>query len=106
MTSPDAVFQALGHATRRDVIAQLAHGPAAVTTLALGQPMALPTFVTHLRVLEAAGLVRSSKRGRVRTYSLNVEPLREAESWLAGQRTLWEVRFDQLDAFLSLPEDP
>ena len=62
--------------------------------------MALPSFVEHLRVLEASGLVRSKKTGRVRTYQIEPKRLRLAEDWLSQQRTLWEERLDRLDAYL------
>jgi DNA-binding transcriptional ArsR family regulator len=62
--------------------------------------MALPSFVQHLRVLEESGLVTSTKTGRVRTYTLDAAQLHTAEDWLARQRSLWERRLDQLDAYL------
>jgi DNA-binding transcriptional ArsR family regulator len=62
--------------------------------------MALPSFVAHLKVLEGAGLVRSRKTGRVRTYELAPARLRVAEDWLGRQRSLWERRLDQLDDYL------
>lgn len=96
----DAVFHALAHPSRRAVVARLGRGPAAVGELARPFDMALPTFCQHLRVLELAGIVRSRKHGRVRTYELAPAPLAEAESWLADQRKLWETRLDQLDALL------
>lgn len=102
----DAVFHALAHATRRAVVARLGRGPASMGELAAPFPMALPTFFQHLKVLEAAGVVRSTKQGRVRTYTLAPEPLVQAEQWLAEQRSLWERRLDQLDQFLQLPEEP
>jgi DNA-binding transcriptional ArsR family regulator len=54
----------------------------------------------HLRVLEDSGLVRSRKKGRVRTCRLAPQPLRRAEGWIAEQRASWERRFDQLDGYL------
>lgn len=62
--------------------------------------MALPSFVQHLAVLEQSGLVKSSKTGRVRTYTLEPNALREVEGWLSTQRRLWEQRLDQLGAYL------
>jgi DNA-binding transcriptional ArsR family regulator len=56
-------------------------------------------------VLERAGLVRSRKRGRVRTYALAPRRLRAAEQWMQRQRALWETRLDQLDAFLLATEE-
>lgn len=101
------VFQALAHPTRRAVLERLGRGPASVGELARPFAVALPSFVQHLRTLEAAGLVRSRKDGRVRTYALAPEPLRHAEGWLARQRTLWDRRLDQLDDYVtSLKETP
>lgn len=62
--------------------------------------MALPSFTQHLTVLEASGLVRSHKEGRVRTYELRPQALVEADTWLARQRSVWEKRLDQLDNYL------
>jgi len=63
--------------------------------------MALPSFAQHLGVLEQAGLVRSRKQGRVRTYALETRPLAVAGDWLARQRSAWEQRLSQLDQHLS-----
>jgi DNA-binding transcriptional ArsR family regulator len=96
----DRVFHALADPTRRAVVERLSVGPAAVSELARPFQMALPSFVQHLGVLEGCGLVRSTKRGRVRTYRLARRPLEAAEHWMVQQRNLWERRLDQLDEFL------
>lgn len=96
----DLVFHALADSTRRAVLERLSGGPAPVSELAQPFDMALPSFLQHLRVLEACGLVRSRKTGRVRTCELAPQPLKTAEGWLAGQRSLWERRLDQLDTYL------
>jgi DNA-binding transcriptional ArsR family regulator len=102
----DAVFRALSDPTRRGVVARLNRSPASVSELAEPFAMALPSFVEHLKVLELSGLVRSKKAGRVRTYELAPERLRLAEDWLAEQRSLWERRLDQFDAYvMSLKEE-
>lgn len=93
----DEVFNALSNATRRKVLEQLATGPATVSELAAPFDMKLPSFVQHLSVLERSRLVKSRKRGRVRTYELAPERLGVAEDWLAEQRRLWEARLDRLD---------
>ena len=82
--------------TRRAVIERLVRGPAAVTELHSPHDMALPTFMKHLKVLEAAGLVRSEKSGRVRTVHIEAAPLKAAETWLQAQRQIWEGRLDRL----------
>lgn len=98
--SLDLVFRALGDPTRRAVLRRLAHSDAAVTELGAPFAMALPSFLQHLRVLEDAGLVRSHKAGRVRSYALCPRALAPATTWLDAQRTAWEQRLDRLDAYL------
>jgi DNA-binding transcriptional ArsR family regulator len=103
----DAVFRALSDPTRRKVIENLSAKSASVSELAGAHRMALPSFLEHLKVLEGAGLVRSQKVGRVRTYELATENLRIAEDWLDRQRSMWERRLDRLDAYLlSMKEKP
>jgi len=85
------------------MVERLVRGPAAVSELARPFAMALPTIVQHLGVLEAAGIVRSTKVGRVRTYQLAPEALTPAAEWLGRQRLPAERRLDRLGAFLSRP---
>ncbi len=102
----DSFFAAMADPTRRAVIERLVTGPASVTDLHDGHEMALPSFLKHLTRLEQAGLVRSEKVGRVRTLSLQPEPLARAEDWLARQRKLWEGRTDRLAALAERLERP
>src|SRR5688500_6793538 len=88
------VFQALADPTRRLMVERLCRGPASVTELARPFAMSLPAIVQHLQVLEASGLVRSEKIGRVRTCHIETTPLRSAEHWITARRTLWERRLD------------
>lgn len=99
--SVDRVFRALADPTRRSVVERLSERPSSVSELAAPYEMALPSFVEHLKVLEGAGLVRSRKVGRVRTYELETGQLRLAETWLERQRSIWERRLDRLDAYLT-----
>lgn len=94
--SLDTAFHALADPTRRAVLSRLATGAAPVKDLAAPFEMGLPSFLKHLRVLEESGLIHTEKTGRVRTCCLRPERLAETESWLAGQRRLWEARTDQL----------
>ena len=96
----DDVFYALANATRRQVLEQLSAGPATVSELAAPFDMKLPSFVQHLSVLEQSRLVKSKKRGRVRTYELAPERMRIAEDWLAERRQEWERRLDRFDAYV------
>ena len=97
----DRVFQALADPTRRALVERLVRGPESVSRLAEPVPMSLAAVVQHLQVLEAAGLVRSEKAGRVRTYRVEPSALRGAEAWFAESRTLWEVRLDRLGDVLA-----
>ncbi len=97
----DCVFQALADPTRRAVVERLSGGPASTSDLAQPFKMALPFFSQHLHMLEKCGLVRSHKRGRVRTYRIAAERMREAEHWMTRQRAIWERRLDQLDGYLT-----
>ena len=93
----DEVFHALSNPTRRKVVERLSAGPATVSELAAPFDMQLPSFVQHLSVLEQSRLVKSKKRGRVRTYELAPERFKVAEDWLAARRRVWEARLDRLD---------
>ncbi|MBK0398987.1 winged helix-turn-helix transcriptional regulator [Limibaculum sp. M0105] len=95
------VFSALSDPTRRAVIARLARGPATVSELAASHAMALPSFLGHLGKLERAGLIRSTKSGRVRSCALTGAGLAPAQDWLSRQRALWETRLDQFDDYVT-----
>mgnify|MGYP000969704441 FL=1 len=94
----DDVFHALSNPTRRKVLERLSAGPATVSALAAPFDMQLPSFVQHLAVLEESRLVKSRKRGRVRTYELAPERFKVAEDWLTAPRKEWEARLDRFDA--------
>ena len=96
----DSVFQALGDPNRRIIVERLSRGPASVSELAEPLPMSLPGVLQHVQALEASGLVRSEKVGRVRTCHIETAALTVAEQWIADRRTAWESRLDRLGEFL------
>lgn len=96
----DRAFAALADPTRRRIVERLVRGPASVGELARPLPMALPTVLQHLKVLEESGLVSSRKQGRVRTCRVEPENLGAAQAWLDEQRALWAARFDRFDALV------
>ena len=96
----DQVFDALSNSTRRKVLEQLSAGPATVSELAAPFDMKLPSFVQHLSVLEQSRLVRSKKRGRVRTYEIVPDRFKVAEDWLTARRQEWEDRLDRFDQYV------
>lgn len=93
------LFHALTDPTRRSILTQLAEGPAPVTDLSRPTGLRLPTVMRHLSVLEEAGLIITSKEGRVRTCAIVPEALQPVRTWLDEQRAIWESRLDRLDAF-------
>ncbi|GAA1662890.1 metalloregulator ArsR/SmtB family transcription factor [Glycomyces endophyticus] len=104
-TALDGVFTALADPTRREVVRRLGRGPMSVGDLAREFPMTLPSFMKHVRTLEATGLIRTAKTGRVRTCALRRDRLALVDDWLADQRRIWEARTDRLEQFVTDPEE-
>jgi DNA-binding transcriptional ArsR family regulator len=96
----DRLFTALADGNRRAMIDRLSLGSASVSDLARPLDIALPSALKHLAVLEAGGVVRSLKAGRVRTYSLAPEAFSGLESWVAQRKAQWNAQFDRLEQFL------
>lgn len=92
----DTIFAALSDPTRRAVVERLCAKSATVSELHEPHDMALPTFLRHLKVLEDSGLVRSAKKGRVRTVQIEAAPLAQIETWLTQHRARWEGRLNRL----------
>jgi DNA-binding transcriptional ArsR family regulator len=101
----DRLFHALSDPARRAMMERLSRGPAPVSDLARPLPMSLPAAMQHLGVLEAAGLVRSEKLGRVRTCTLDTSALSQAERWINERRIEWEHRLDRLGDYLKTLEN-
>ena len=96
----DLMFQALADPSRRGMVERLSRGPASVSQLAEPLDMSLPGVVQHLQVLEAAGLVKTQKIGRVRSCTLDASAMSQAERWINDRRIQWEQRLDRLGDFL------
>lgn len=82
------------------ILQRLARGKASVGELAAPHDMALPSFMQHLRKLEAAGLVTSEKRGRTRVCALAPNAFTPARDWLSEQSAIWEGRLDRFDGYI------
>lgn len=98
----DHAFAALSDPTRRTMLARLSRGPASVSDLARPLAMSLPAVLQHLQALQASGLVRSDKKGRVRTVRLEPGVLTQAEQWLVETRNEWESHADRLEQHLEM----
>ena len=94
------LFHALADPTRRAMLERLAQGSAQVSELAGPTGLRLPTVMRHLDVLSSAGLIATSKDGRVRTCAIVPQALEPVRHWLDEQRAIWEARLDRLDAFV------
>lgn len=99
-TALDVTFHALADPGRRAMVDRLCRGPATVSELAKPFDMSLPAVMQHLQVLEASGLIRTRKVGRVRTCQIETKALRNAEEWVTGRRTIWQRRLDRLGEYL------
>jgi DNA-binding transcriptional ArsR family regulator len=106
LASIDRVFHALADPTRRGMVELLSRGPASVSELAKPFAMSLPAVVQHVQVLEASGLVRSQKLGRVRTCHIEAAALKPVESWIAARRANWQRSLDRLGDTLAEEDDP
>ena len=96
----DRTFHALADSNRRAIVARLSRGPASVSELAEPLTISLPAVSQHLDVLRDSGIVRSEKKGRVRTCRLESAPMRTAEQWVAHNRRTWEGHLDRLGEVL------
>ncbi len=98
--SLDRVYQALSDPTRRAIVERLAQGDASVSELAQPLAMSLAAVVQHVQALEASGVIRTAKAGRVRTCTLDRDVLAHAEAWLTQRRALWNHNLDRLGELL------
>lgn len=101
----DRTFHALSDVSRRAMIDRLHAGPLSVSDLAAPLDMAMPSVMKHLAVLEGAGLVRSAKQGRIRTYAMTEDALTPVERWVASRRAMWSRNLDRLGMFLDETKD-
>jgi DNA-binding transcriptional ArsR family regulator len=97
----DRVFQALSDPSRRAIVERLAHSDASVSELARPLAMSLAAVVQHVQLLEASGLIRTEKIGRVRNCRLDRTVLSQAELWLTQRRTFWDANLDRLGEALA-----
>jgi DNA-binding transcriptional ArsR family regulator len=96
----DAVFHALGDATRRQMLRELARGERTVGQLAEPFAMSLAAASKHIKALENAGLIRREVRGRTHLCRLAPGPLASAHQWLGFYERFWTARLDVLDRIL------
>ena len=93
------VFHALSDPTRRAIVMRLSKQERAVGELFKPMPMALPTLLKHISVLEACGLIVSRKVGRQRMCELRPAAMAVTDAWLAKQRAVWAARLDRMEIY-------
>ena len=98
----DRAFAALSDSTRRDILTRLGDGPATIGELAEPFGITLTGLKKHVNVLEAAGLVTTTKVGRSRECRLGSERLDDVMHWITLYQRLWERRLDGLEAYFTL----
>ena len=96
----DTVFHALGDATRRQMLRDLARGERTVGQLAEPFAISLNAASKHIKALESAGLIRREVRGRTHVCSLEPGPLSSAHEWLGFYERFWNSRLDVLERLL------
>ncbi|HVW57164.1 MAG TPA: metalloregulator ArsR/SmtB family transcription factor [Rhizobiaceae bacterium] len=96
----DTVFHALGDATRRHMLRDLAEGERTVSQLAEPFDISLAAASKHIKVLESAGLIRREVRGRTHWCFLEPGPLASAQEWLNYYEHYWSDRLDVLEHLL------
>src|SRR5262245_34586909 len=99
-TALSRVFAALADPTRRAIIARLARGEASVGDLGEPFDVSAPAITKHLKVLEAAGLLRRAREGRVHRCRLETQPIADAASWIEAHRRIWKQQLDRLAEYL------
>lgn len=97
----DEVAAAISDPTRRAILEQLSRGPARISDVAEPFSMTLTGFCKHVRVLERAGLVRRTRRGRENTLELTPDPLRDVARWTMKYEQFWNSRLDRLHDFFA-----
>ncbi len=97
----DRVFSAVSDPTRRAILARLADSDARVTDVASAFAISLNSTSKHIRVLEGAGLVRRTVRGREHILTLDAAPLADAAGWIEHYRRFWSEQLASLDAFVT-----
>lgn len=104
MENLDDVFSALGHGTRRAILARLLEGEQPLSELARPFDMSQTAISKHVRILCDAGLASMEQRGRTRYCKLEAAPMQQAVDWLNDYQAFWLTQLDSLARYLSEEE--
>jgi DNA-binding transcriptional ArsR family regulator len=96
-----SIFAALGDETRLRLVSRLSHdGPQSITRLTAGFRMTRQAITKHLRVMEDAGLVRSTPQGRESVWQLEQQRLADARRHLQAIASQWDATLGRLKSFV------
>lgn len=98
--SLDAVFGSLSDPTRRDILKRVSERGMSVGAIAKHYEFSLAGVAKHLEVLERAGLVSKTRRGKEQIVMIDPAALAAANGYLENYKQLWEQRLDSLDQYL------
>lgn len=95
------LFAALGDETRLRLIARLCDGgPMPITRLTAGSNVTRQAITKHLRVMEEAGLVHSTRHGRESIWQLDPRRLEDARHYLDQISQQWDDALGRLRKFV------
>lgn len=99
----DAVFAALAHPVRRDLLRFLAPrgAPMRMSAIAAARGISPQLLNKHVASLERAGLAVRRRSGREKDLVIDADRLALAQTWLLETRRFWETRLDALDAYIA-----
>jgi DNA-binding transcriptional ArsR family regulator len=100
------VFDALGDPNRLRIIGRLCDGgPCSTSQITDAIPVTRQAATKHLQLLEAVGLISSSRRGRRRIWTVQPQQLADASDYLTGLSRRWDAAIERLRAFVEVVED-
>jgi DNA-binding transcriptional ArsR family regulator len=97
MPDLDQLLIAVSHHARRAILARLKRGPLRVTEIAAPFDLSLNAVSKHLKMLEAAGLIRRQRLGREHLIHLQPEALGNVADWVHGYEAHWNRQLDRLE---------
>jgi DNA-binding transcriptional ArsR family regulator len=95
------IFAALGDRTRLLLVGKLSTGePRSISSLTEDFVLTRQAVTKHLRVLEDAGLVHSTWRGRELLFEFTPAPIDDARKYLESVSQQWNDALGRLKAFV------
>jgi DNA-binding transcriptional ArsR family regulator len=99
------IFQALADPTRRSILFLLASQTITAGAIAGNFDAARSTISKHIQILIECGLVDASHQGREIYYQLKIHKMKEIDLWMDQLRLIWEARLDNLDHYITKPQN-